>query len=686
MNENKVLSSYFNQRQKTSAEIISEAKASVRLKESNEVKFMRPLSTKRPFTPRQKERYYSYDKSFSASIDGGGDKCRPLSGIKLEPLAERQKSGGGSKDSSTLNSKLPCISSSSSSSSSIRQQFRLQLVKEDDQESLYDMCQSLKNSQSESQHLKVFKCIQKKILGESISQRDVSVILELLESRPELIIMILHILLSKINEENNKSKSSSRLQIFKTAFQLSKKDDNDGLFVEKEDFLQQFLTAMGLGDPIEEPQALIYGYGTIKFLSMNSVILNILEKHGFVDLLVLHLKIIAKFLKESSELTDDNIQHALFQMTASLRNALNSASGRNKLKAVNGLPELEIILKYCIDDPDVVCNLSRIFSVMSADDEVCDAFLESRSLVTVTLETLFKYSNKSEVVVRLAYSLGNLLGQYDEIRKYLYDNRFDDGDDVAVKIIRIFANASINPEAGTEMAICPNLVETILRILDINESDSRLDLLISTVSTLNNLSFYPIFSHHCVYDKLIPKFSFHDNIQLATESMRVLGNLSRKTEIRNRFATDGYLERLLISIPSKNKEYDYSTYGVMVNMMVDAAHRPIFRQGNGFQKSLEILEEGIKEEDFVLCTLVCQALWNYSIDLESCHVNADEITDLNDILSIVLYQRQQDDLPETVIDTDDFEDLYSISQGLLIRYNKIVSSLSGESSSNHEDE
>uniref|UniRef100_A0A0K2V6P9 Armadillo repeatcontaining protein 2like [Acyrthosiphon pisum] n=1 Tax=Lepeophtheirus salmonis TaxID=72036 RepID=A0A0K2V6P9_LEPSM len=406
MNENKVLSSYFNQRQKTSAEIISEAKASVRLKESNEVKFMRPLSTKRPFTPRQKERYYSYDKSFSASIDGGGDKCRPLSGIKLEPLAERQKSGGGSKDSSTLNSKLPCISSSSSSSSSIRQQFRLQLVKEDDQESLYDMCQSLKNSQSESQHLKVFKCIQKKILGESISQRDVSVILELLESRPELIIMILHILLSKINEENNKSKSSSRLQIFKTAFQLSKKDDNDGLFVEKEDFLQQFLTAMGLGDPIEEPQALIYGYGTIKFLSMNSVILNILEKHGFVDLLVLHLKIIAKFLKESSELTDDNIQHALFQMTASLRNALNSASGRNKLKAVNGLPELEIILKYCIDDPDVVCNLSRIFSVMSADDEVCDAFLESRSLVTVTLETLFKYSNKSEVVVRLAYSLG----------------------------------------------------------------------------------------------------------------------------------------------------------------------------------------------------------------------------------------------------------------------------------------
>ncbi|CAB4067346.1 unnamed protein product [Lepeophtheirus salmonis] len=239
------------------------------------------------------------------------------------------------------------------------------------------------------------------------------------------------------------------------------------------------------------------------------------------------------------------------------------------------------------------------------------------------------------------------------------------GDDVAVKIIRIFANASINPEAGTEMAICPNLVETILRILDINESDSRLDLLISTVSTLNNLSFYPIFSHHCVYDKLIPKFSFHDNIQLATESMRVLGNLSRKTEIRNRFATDGYLERLLISIPSKNKEYDYSTYGVM---------------------SLEILEEGIKEEDFVLCTLVCQALWNYSIDLESCYVNADEITDLNDILSIVLYQRQQDDLPETVIDTDDFEDLYSISQGLLIRYNKIVSSLSGESSSNHEDE
>ena len=80
-------------------------------------------------------------------------------------------------------------------------------------------------------------------------------------------------------------------------------------------------------------------------------------------------------------------------------------------------------------------------------------------------------------------------------------------EDTAIKIIRVFANVSINPEAGTSLALCENIVDTLLEIckLPLRNSITSKDrstyenILLPTLATLNNLSFYPLVHQKEVY-------------------------------------------------------------------------------------------------------------------------------------------------------------------------------------------
>ena len=86
-------------------------------------------------------------------------------------------------------------------------------------------------------------------------------------------------------------------------------------------------------------------------------------------------------------------------------------------------------------------------------------------------------------------------------------------EDTAIKIIRVFANVSINPEAGTSLALCENIVDTLLEIckLPLRSSVSSSDrskyenILLPTLATLNNLSFYPLVHQKEAY-KILKNF------------------------------------------------------------------------------------------------------------------------------------------------------------------------------------
>ena len=77
----------------------------------------------------------------------------------------------------------------------------------------------------------------------------------------------------------------------------------------------------------------------------------------------------------------------------------------------------------------------------------------------------------------------------------------------------MFANVSINPEAGTSLALCENIVDTLLEIckLPLHPSVSSSDrakyenILLPTLATLNNLSFYPLVHQKEAY-KILKNF------------------------------------------------------------------------------------------------------------------------------------------------------------------------------------
>ena len=83
-------------------------------------------------------------------------------------------------------------------------------------------------------------------------------------------------------------------------------------------------------------------------------------------------------------------------------------------------------------------------------------------------------------------------------------------EDTAIKIIRVFANVSINPEAGSCLALCENIIDTLLGICKLAHRTSRGasnrsnydNVLLPTLATLNNLSFYPLVHQKETYSTL----------------------------------------------------------------------------------------------------------------------------------------------------------------------------------------
>lgn len=57
-------------------------------------------------------------------------------------------------------------------------------------------------------------------------------------------------------------------------------------------FSGAFVNSLGLATPDEDSEALIYGYGALKFLMMNSSILQCALDNGILQLMALHLKMV----------------------------------------------------------------------------------------------------------------------------------------------------------------------------------------------------------------------------------------------------------------------------------------------------------------------------------------------------------------------------------------------------------
>ena len=105
----------------------------------------------------------------------------------------------------------------------------------------------------------------------------------------------------------------------------------------------------------------------------------------------------------------------------------------------------------------------------------------------------------------------------------------------------MFANISINPEAGTIVALNEDIVGTLVDICRMQRAGDSTPaaIILPTLATLNNLSFYPLVHQVETYQALKKFLHMPESVAVCAETARVFGNLSRRPEIRQCFLQEG---------------------------------------------------------------------------------------------------------------------------------------------------
>ena len=202
---------------------------------------------------------------------------------------------------------------------------------------------------------------------------------------PEILILLVQILLS-INV-----KKQSLATAYKLLFKIAREDENDACFL-KGNTLELLINSIGKADPVADSEALVYGYGALKFLSMTNQTRDRLKKMGLLELCIVHLKLLLH-LKEEGNFADET-SHVLFQLTGVIRNLVNDVSCQQQLVAMGGITQICRCLSLFVTDLDVVCNIARTLSVMSSDEAACSALTDSPTFASTAVKVLQKYPGR----------------------------------------------------------------------------------------------------------------------------------------------------------------------------------------------------------------------------------------------------------------------------------------------------
>lgn len=277
----------------------------------------------------------------------------------------------------------------------------------------------------------------------------------------------------------------------------------------------------------------------------------------------------------------EQISHVLFQITGALRNLANDENIYEDFISSGAISELCQSIELFTLDMDVVSNISRIFSVISTDAQCCESIVEFENIFVVFVALFEKYPGKPDMIVRLGYTLGNLVALFDYARYKFYNARNSlqclinvievyiekdlkqtqqkDGsatfEDVIIKMIRIIANVSMNSDVGHELLTNHGLklIDIFILLLSRKKGPESEELILSILSTLNNLSYYfttdsetnPFFKKQTELCEELRKIAGVENRECVTEALRVLGNLTRAKASREFVIESHCLEQLI---------------------------------------------------------------------------------------------------------------------------------------------
>ncbi|XP_074224620.1 armadillo repeat-containing protein 2 isoform X2 [Camelus bactrianus] len=445
------------------------------------------------------------------------------------------------------------------------------------------------------------------------------------------------------------------LNVCKLIFKISRSEKNDSL-IQNDSILESLLEVLRSEGLQANTEAFLYCMGAIKFISGNPGFLNEMIGKGAVEILLNLIKQINEITEKSGTCLP-NSGHLLVQMTATLRNLVDSPLARSKLLSISALPQLCTVMGQYTGDKDVCTNIARIFSKLTSYHDCCVALANYSRCYALFLNLINKYQKKQDLVVRIVFILGNLTAKNNQAREqfcrekgsfptllslfhtfYELDlhsrKHVEEGDerpparrppaqaeDVLIKLTRVLANLAIHPRVGPAIAAHPRIVGLLLATLEYKSIDDCEELVINTTATINNLSYYQV-KNSVIQDKklyiaeLLIKLLVSNNMDGILEAVRVFGNLSQDHDICNFIVQKNVHKFMIALLDAKHQDICFSACGVLLNLTVDKDKRVILKEEGGIKKLVDCLRD-FGPTDWQLACLVCKTLWNFSENITS---------------------------------------------------------------------
>ncbi|XP_060806826.1 armadillo repeat-containing protein 2 [Amyelois transitella] len=267
----------------------------------------------------------------------------------------------------------------------------------------------------------------------------------------------------------------------KLVFKIARNDKNDHFF-RNTNLLELLVEGCGRADPVSEGECCVYGAGALRFLALEPRLCAQAHRAGALHLIALHLKILNNAKAENPRDVSEQSTHALYQLTGALRNLAGAGSqARAAFVASGALAELLAALLHHTDR-DVLTNVARCLSVLSADECCCAWLCACPWSARAVLRALAACAARAALAVRLAYTLGNMAAADPQAGLNIYNE--EGGVDVLLTILESYTTRNqesreVDPDADPDL----HLVGT-----DLGGSDgSNEDVLIKTVRVVANI-------------------------------------------------------------------------------------------------------------------------------------------------------------------------------------------------------
>ncbi|XP_066035544.1 armadillo repeat-containing protein 2 isoform X2 [Chamaea fasciata] len=443
------------------------------------------------------------------------------------------------------------------------------------------------------------------------------------------------------------------LSVCKLAFKICRNKKND-FIVQNDTLLDYLLQVLWNEDLQTNNEALVYCMAAIKFMSEKDRLLYKMVSKGAVEMFLELMKQINNVKEHDTYFY--KLGHLLVQLTATLRILADCALARRRLSDSAAIPELCVALEQRSSDKDVCIWIVRVLSKLSTYNDFCAALADCSRCYILFLALLNKYQKQQDLVVRIIFILGNLTAKNDQSREQFFQEKESvntlislfqtyyeldlnaptwhhdrqgkthlkypsEAEDVLIKLIRVLANLSIHPRAGTALAAAHPVVGLLVTVLEYKSVDACEELVINAATTINNLSYYQV-KNSAVQDKklhiaeMLLKLLMSDNMDAVVEAVRVFGNLSQHHEIRDFIMQKKIYKFMIALLDSKNREVCFPACGVLLNLTVDEDKRAFLMEEGGIGKLVDCLQD-FGPADWQLSCLICKTLWNYSESMTS---------------------------------------------------------------------